>query len=785
MPDEVISNVEIEVQEHLKRSNNTKKNLINLLTHSSFPKENEDRQIKWKRNVKKLVSDVFMSNENKNTIIENSKTNAKKALEILENRNDNPTITFKDVQEIILFAKMEEEKLLKERLARCPEASESLIEVLEKNPSTWEENAKKMLDDLCMSIKNKNLTTFSETQEGIHLLLSLKLPDGLCDKMFQFLNRNLESLLNRINRMKVIMIEDDQEILRLWTSHRSTSEFQKYVRCILIRNYMNDMNVRVPLEMLLFDCMNILSSRKDLKDMWTKATNLFSGVNLRDLLAHGNTILEEIENGEESVVEYAFGMSLAHSASLRSDAMKYLFDKAEVDYDDICQIERRYKDLQETCIPFTDNFLHGILLDWKHIVPNIYKTPYIAWELAGAGFNTDPCYTEIDGLSAFGFCLIHKNSQLFRMLYNYAVNNFEKCSDSVRNPSKNIVESLKAVSLSLKRDHDIIRKVNENDNCDVGYKKSFKTIREILYFNEYQSNCVKEMYEILENKTQIETRRKRIVLSFLKKLVKERLARCPEASESLIEVLEKNPSTWEENAKKMLDDLCMSIKNKNLTTFSETQEGIHLLLSLKLPDGLCDKMFQFLNRNLESLLNRINRMKVIMIEDDQEILRLWTSHRSTSEFQKYVRCILIRNYMNDMNVRVPLEMLLFDCMNILSSRKDLKDMWTKATNLFSGVNLRDLLAHGNTILEVVGKLDPEDMPTHIIDKILELIEDGEVLKEVSDHWRDTRTSDLEELKDIVKKHVENKKLNGEKEKEEMKKWNGYLSLLPLKGISQD
>ncbi|KAG8190344.1 hypothetical protein JTE90_014448 [Oedothorax gibbosus] len=69
---------------------------------------------------------------------------------------------------------------------------------------------------------------------------------------------------------------------------------------------------------------------------------------------------KEIENGEESVVEYAFGMSLAHSASLRSDAMKYLFDKAEVDYDDICQIERRYKDLQETCIPFTDNFLRGI-----------------------------------------------------------------------------------------------------------------------------------------------------------------------------------------------------------------------------------------------------------------------------------------------------------------------------------------------------------------------------------------------------------------------------------------
>ncbi|KAG8172091.1 hypothetical protein JTE90_022535, partial [Oedothorax gibbosus] len=103
-----------------------------------------------------------------------------------------------------------------------------------------------------------------------------------------------------------------------------------------------------------------------------------------------------------------------------------------------------------------------------------------------------------------------------------------------------------------------------------------------------------------------------------------------------------------------------------------------------------------------------------------------------------------------------------------------------ATNLFSGVNLRDLLAHGNTVLEVVGKLDPEDMPTQIIDTILGLIEDGEVLKEVSDHWRDTRTSDLNELKDIVKKHVKNKKLNEEKEKEEMKKWNGYLSLLPLK-----
>ncbi|KAG8174052.1 hypothetical protein JTE90_009149, partial [Oedothorax gibbosus] len=224
---------------------------------------------------------------------------------------------------------------------------------------------------------------------------------------------------------------------------------------------------------------------------------------------------KEIENGAESVVEYAFGMNLQHSASLRSDAMKYLFGKAEVDCDDICQIEEKYKELQETCIPFNDNFLLGILADWKHIVPNIYRTPYIAWELASAGFNTDPCYSEIGGLSAFGFCLIHKNSQLFRMLYNYAVNNFVKCSDSVRNPSKNIVEFLKAVSLSLKRDHDIISKVNENDSCGVVYKNSFKTIREILYFNEYQSNCVEEMYKILETETQIETQRKRIVLSIL------------------------------------------------------------------------------------------------------------------------------------------------------------------------------------------------------------------------------------------------------------------------------
>ncbi|GIX87059.1 uncharacterized protein CEXT_161931 [Caerostris extrusa] len=72
-------------------------------------------------------------------------------------------------------------------------------------------------------------------------------------------------------------------------------------------------------------------------------------------------------------------------------------------------------------------------------------------------------------------------------------------------------------------------------------------------------------------------------------------------------------------------------------------------------------------------------------------------------------------------------MLLFDCMTILK-RKELQKLWIKTTNLFNGVSLRNVLAHGHPLLESLGRLlDPYDLPSQLVEKMLELISDGDCI----------------------------------------------------------
>ncbi|KAG8190339.1 hypothetical protein JTE90_014443 [Oedothorax gibbosus] len=292
--------------------------------------------------------------------------------------------------------------------------------------------------------------------------------------------------------------------------------------------------------------------------------------------------------------------------------------------------------------------------------------------------------------------------------------------------------------------------------------------------------------------------------------VKVHLERSKKTKEDLKEQLKKSTPPSEKDAKKLIDHILISTKTKEtlleklktnptnalkylesikdlaifkdmdtLSVFSTKEEGLNLLLRLELPKDLEKKVLKFLNRNLECLLDRIHHLKSILIDEDEEIQIMWRWGKS-SEIQKHTRHLMGQRYILEGDVRGSLEMLIFDCFNILS-KKDLEDLWKKATNLFSGVSLRDVLAHGSTMMEVVGGLlDPEDLPSQLIDKMLKLIEDEEVLQTMSDQFKDKKILDQAGLQGIIDDHIKKKKLSPEKSEKELKRWKEYASLFPLK-----
>ncbi|GFY60351.1 uncharacterized protein TNIN_442841 [Trichonephila inaurata madagascariensis] len=117
-------------------------------------------------------------------------------------------------------------------------------------------------------------------------------------------------------------------------------------------------------------------------------------------------------------------------------------------------------------------------------------------------------------------------------------------------------------------------------------------------------------------------------------------------------------------------------------------------------------------------------------------------------------------------------------MNILNT-KDLKELWLKTTNLFSGISLRNVIAHGNPLLESLGTLlDPNDLPSELVRKMINLIRDEPVV--------DCMQQILEKAEYQFPKFMEF--MNDEEDEQfkdlrekikECKNWKDYAFLIPL------
>ncbi|CAL1279910.1 unnamed protein product [Larinioides sclopetarius] len=163
----------------------------------------------------------------------------------------------------------------------------------------------------------------------------------------------------------------------------------------------------------------------------------------------------------------------------------------------------------------------------------------------------------------------------------------------------------------------------------------------------------------------------------------------------------------------------------------------------------------------EFLLHRIEILENILIVENNGIAQLW-NEATTPRRKMHVKEKIVQLYLNDSAIQASVEMLLFDCMNILDLH-DLKHLRRKRTNLLNGIDLRNVLAHGNPLLEFLGRLlDPCDLPSELVEKMLKLISDKYVIDCIQQILEESQIASndfMEILEDEGLKHLSEPILN--------------------------
>ncbi|KAF8770397.1 hypothetical protein HNY73_017935 [Argiope bruennichi] len=240
---------------------------------------------------------------------------------------------------------------------------------------------------------------------------------------------------------------------------------------------------------------------------------------------------------------------------------------------------------------------------------------------------------------------------------------------------------------------------------------------------------------------------------------------------------------------KILEDFSYNSKDKALGKEHETTQKlvemlakeeykkVLLQLSSTFEKSLENKFLKLVNQKIEFLIKKINLIENILIDEEDDIRDLVKWGRS-DEIKDYNKFLMRQRYVMELDVKSSLEMLLFDCMNIMDKRKDLVDIYTKMDNMFAGVDLRNILSHGNILIDTLGTLlDPDDLPSEIIIKMLELIDDKKALKALSDLWIKKKPMTTEELERLIKNQNECQNPN---DVINCPRWKSYAVFLPTR-----
>ncbi|GBN40144.1 hypothetical protein AVEN_125109-1 [Araneus ventricosus] len=145
--------------------------------------------------------------------------------------------------------------------------------------------------------------------------------------------------------------------------------------------------------------------------------------------------------------------------------------------------------------------------------------------------------------------------------------------------------------------------------------------------------------------------------------------------------------------------------------------------------------------NLANLLNRIKHLYEMSIDEQYDIRFLWERAKSSKAKQHLVYKI-VQRYLREPSFQVSMEMLLFDCFAILKNNEDFRYFWKKDSFLFNGIDLWNVLACGDPLLESIGDiLDPKDLPSELVKKMLQLFEDRECIETLCDMWQKEKQSE--------------------------------------------
>lgn len=210
------------------------------------------------------------------------------------------------------------------------------------------------------------------------------------------------------------------------------------------------------------------------------------------------------------------------------------------------------------------------------------------------------------------------------------------------------------------------------------------------------------------------------------------------------------PSTYKECNKNILEELCTATKTKDpfrslkqsldndkligfgeykvyCSTFdwSNETEAAELLKRFVNADEFETKIVVLKEQRVvhhNFLNNKVTLLEKLLINCDPIISELWFQGEDP-EKKKHAQFLIVQTFLRDKRFQAALEMLLLDIMCVQKNAADAEDECIKASGLFSGINLRNVLAHQNPLIEEIGNmLDPDDLATIIVRKCLKIVE---------------------------------------------------------------
>ncbi|CAL1286848.1 unnamed protein product [Larinioides sclopetarius] len=281
---------------------------------------------------------------------------------------------------------------------------------------------------------------------------------------------------------------------------------------------------------------------------------------------------------------------------------------------------------------------------------------------------------------------------------------------------------------------EVINRVNENNKLSQELETlSYLSILPNLYFNQKDDTTID-----LDRFNSLFLKKKD--LDYIKKEYRKCLKSEAEPSErskiwSLLHRIQKSPNPLNTLdlifEKKKVSDSQLKVLLEAIPFSDKSKSRLKPLIEIS--KGTC-------GNNLANLLNRIEHLHRISIDEQYDIRFLWERVKS-SKAKQYLVYKIVQRYFREPSFQASMEILLFDCIEILRNYKPFKRFLLKDSYLFNGIDVRNVLAHGDPLLESIGDiLDPKDLPSELVKKMLQLFDDRECIEALCDLWQKAKQS---------------------------------------------